>query len=112
MKFVPVLQYIAHFGHETVDKQHVFKCFMNSCATLPVLVMYVCSSTTHMFAVYGGISVYSFVKYVCLYVCLFIFTHTCIYNCIHVWIMDYANTICRSTMMCICLETIGPIVCG
>lgn len=82
-------------GHETVDKQHVFKCFVNSCATLPVLVMYVCISTTHMFAVYGGISVYSFVKYVCLYVCLFTFkrTHLYVYNCIHAWIMrtQYAD---------------------
>ena len=67
------------FGHETVDKQHVFKRFINSCATLPVLVTHVCISTTHMFAVYGGISGYSFVKYVCLYVCLFIFKHTHLY---------------------------------
>ena len=72
------------FGHETVDKQHVFKCFINSCGTSAVLVMYVCISTTHMFALYGGISVYSFVKYVCLYVCLWT-SHARIYVCITVY---------------------------
>lgn len=100
-------------------------CFqmLYSCATLPVLVMYVCISTTYMFAAYGGISVYSSVKYACLYVCLFIFKHTHLYTVcitvysIHVWIMrtQYAfyndvhmsrnhRTHCVGTTQCRCFH--------
>ena len=94
----PLIAVYCVFGHDTVGRQHVFKCFI----VVQLYLSYVCISRSHMFAVYGGISIYNFVKYICLFI--FAHTHAYMYKCI-----DHTDTICRSTMMCICLETIGPI---